>query len=120
MQSMMLTRDNQYRPCCFVSCQRQPIPTGLQVNIWPPSDLPLIPGVAHEECFVEAKEPSVAPDLANERGWIPSRARCVFCGEKLPIIGRHPYALEVQTEESLMRYWAHAACVEDILDLNRV
>ena len=74
--------------------------------------------MAHVECFAEASEPSIMPDPQDERGRIPPRALCVFCGGKLPIIGRHPYALEFHQEEATGLYWAHAGCIEDKLVLN--
>jgi len=73
--------------------------------------------MVHVECFIASSEPSILPDPPNQQGRIPPGAMCVFCGEKLPIIGRHPFALELHQEEAAGRYWAHAGCIEDTLDL---
>ena len=90
----------------------------MRLEIWPQSDLPSVRIMAHVECFAEASEPSIMPDPPDKRGRIPPSALCVFCGEKLPIIGRHPFALELHQGEVTSRYWAHAGCIEDRLDLN--
>jgi hypothetical protein len=92
----------------------------MHLEIWPPSDIPSITAAAHVECFNEAKDPSIMPDPQYERGRIPPKATCVLCGKKLPIIGRHPFALVVHGEEATGRYWVHAGCMEEKLDLGSV
>lgn len=103
--------------CCFLSCKRVHEPTGLRIAIWVPSDLPALHVVAHAECFRESRDPSVMPDPPDEHGRVPAKARCLFCGEKLPILGRHPFAMEVRESDSTGRYWVHADCMQENVDL---
>ena len=103
--------------CCFVDCLHPGEKTNLRIAIWPPSDLPVVQAIAHSDCFQSVRNGSVEPDMAKEIGRIPPNSRCVFCGKKLPIIGRHPYAMEVYEMETPSRYWAHAGCFESAIRL---
>ena len=68
---------------------------------------------SHTERFTGFTDQSVDPDPPSEHGRVPARARCVFCGEKLPRIGVHPYSLDVGDASPPNRYWAHANCIQD-------
>lgn len=92
----------------------------MRMRIWPPSDLPVFETWAHTECFQAARGAGVSPDPPAERGRIPSGAKCVFCGTKLPIAGRHPYALEVWESDPPSRFWSHAGCLADLIELDLV
>ena len=101
--------------CCFINCMHPGEPTDLRIAIWPPSDLPVVQTVAHSTCFYSIRESSVEPDPVEDAGRIPASARCVFCGGKLPIVGRHPYALEIQDRNGSRRFWVHADCFESTI-----
>ena len=101
--------------CCMRSCDRRNETPDVELKIWPPSDLPPIHASAHSPCLDQVRETSVEPDLPGELGSIPANARCLFCGEKLPIVGEHPYALEL---EGPSRFWAHATCLKSEIDLS--
>ncbi len=100
--------------CCFVDCIQPGSPTDGRVELWPPPDFDPVVLAAHRACFDAQRNPSVEPDPPDTRG-VPSSARCVFCGQKLPIVGRHPYALSVAFAAQSERFWAHAQCVEQEL-----
>lgn len=63
-------------------------------------------------CFQAARTAGVSPDPPGERGRIPPGAKCVFCGGKLPVVGRHPYALEMGEPKEPIRFWSHAGCLK--------
>jgi hypothetical protein len=96
--------------CCLLGCARPQDQPDLPIGVWPPSDSPPVRLWAHAQCFEAARSPVVLPDEAQDRGHIPSKARCVFCGKPLPTVGHHPFALEVGAPPSPSLYWAHAEC----------
>lgn len=98
--------------CSFSGCSQTAQQAEMRIKVWPPSDAPSLLIRGHLDCFESRRDPSVSPDPSREHGRIPAKARCVFCGHRLPIIGVHPYALEVGDESSPDRYWAHAECIE--------
>jgi hypothetical protein len=67
---------------------------------------------AHDQCFISRCHPDVSFDNPEEHGNIPKHAKCVFCGDPLPIIGRHPYCFDIGTFVPPHRYWAHAQCMK--------
>jgi hypothetical protein len=76
----------------------------------PPDGTPLVV-FAHEACFATLRDPSVDYDDPKDHGRIPGKARCVFCGDPLPIVGTHPYVLEAGGFSPPHRCWAHAPCL---------
>ena len=66
---------------------------------------------AHTACFENLRHPAVEPDHPSEHGRIPAKACCLFCGERLPIVGRHPYCLDVGDQLPPQRFWSHAQCL---------
>lgn len=105
--------------CSLMQCHNAGDPVDLRVDIWPPSDLPMIHATMHRVCFVAVCDRSVLPDPPEEYGRIPRTACFIFCGEQLPIVGRHPYALEIWESEVPGRYWAHAGCLLDPIKMSK-
>ena len=97
--------------CCLLACSRRGQQPDLQITIWPPPDSEPSRLWAHTQCFEASRSPTVPPDLLQDHGHVPSKARCLFCGESLPIVGHHPYVLDVG--EAPSRYWAHPHCLAD-------
>jgi hypothetical protein len=98
--------------CCFRNCRLAAQAVDIPVKVWPPSDAPAEMLHAHAGCFENTRSPGVKPDAVHEYGRIPAGARCVMCGRRLPMIGIHPYALEVGEENMADRFWVHARCLE--------
>lgn len=96
--------------CCFRACEAEG-PTGLRLEISPPPDAEPVIAWSHEDCFSKLRHPSVEHDDPKDHGRIPAKARCAFCGESLPIIGRHPYVFDVGAFSPPHRLWAHAECM---------
>jgi hypothetical protein len=68
---------------------------------------------SHEKCFIQLQNHSILPDKPEELGNIPKKAKCVFCGNSLPVIGRHPYCFDVGEHNPPKRYWSHAVCMTE-------
>lgn len=100
--------------CCFRDCGTDG-PATLRLVVTPPPDGEPVTLWAHDECFAERREAAVEADDPRDHGRIPSRARCVFCGEPLPIVGRHPLVFDAGDFSPPHRFWAHAACMLDRL-----
>jgi hypothetical protein len=98
--------------CRLVNCIQEGQQPGLRVEVWPPPDAQPVTLWVHSSCFEAQRDSSVSPDPLEERGRIAPKARCVFCGRALPIVGRHPYALQIGDASHPARYWAHAECIE--------
>jgi hypothetical protein len=98
--------------CCLKGCNRAEHEPDVRVEVWPPSDAPPVVLWTHRGCFEDAKSPEVTPDSTRDRGRIPANARCVFCGDRLPFVGAHPYAIEVGEVDNSERFWIHAQCIE--------
>jgi hypothetical protein len=81
-----------------------PAPDGAPVTVW-----------AHDACFARLRHTSVEYDHPKDHGRIPRRARCVFCGDSLPIVGEHALAFDVGDSSPAHRYWAHHRCMVDRL-----
>ena len=100
------------KTCRMLHCTQRGEPPGLRIEVWPPSDVEPVIVWMHSACFEAQRDPSVSPDLLAERGRIPSKARCAFCGRALPLLGSHPYALDIGDASPPERYWAHAECMK--------
>ena len=98
--------------CCFVDCDQGEQAARMQIQIWPPSDAEPIEAWCHQVCLENHWVSGVDSDPLEELGRIPTKALCSFCGDRLPIIGDHPYAIDVGQEAELARIWAHAECIE--------
>jgi hypothetical protein len=83
----------------------------LRLEVAPPPDAEPVTLWTHEDCFAALRNPSVDFDDPGEHGHIPPKARCVFCGEALPIVGKHPYVFDVGDFSPPHRYWSHAPCL---------
>lgn len=89
------------------------------MRIWPPSDLPVIITGVHKVCFNAVRDESINPTPKSKQGHIPFNAHRIIYGKRLPIIGRHPYALEVWEQDKSYQYWAHANCIYDTMAVNK-
>jgi hypothetical protein len=85
----------------------------LRLEITPPPDGEPVAVWAHERCLAALRHGAVEPDDPQDHGRIPPKARCVFCGEPLPFIGRHPFVFDVGAFTPPHRFWAHADCMID-------
>lgn len=100
--------------CCFRSCEAEGR-ASLRLEITPPPDGAPVVTWAHDDCFARRHDASVAPDDPAEHGRIPAKARCAFCGKSLPIVGKHPFVLDVGSDSVPQRFWSHAECMVDHL-----
>lgn len=96
--------------CCFGGCKSSSQPS-LRIEVYPPSDRNSVIMWAHDNCFASAQNTTVNSDDPAEHGRIPARACCVFCGDALPIIGKHSYCLDVGEHSPPHRFWSHAECM---------
>lgn len=97
--------------CCFSDCHANPGAGLLRIAVWPPSDAPVRHAAGHEICLRAVFDPRVPHDPLEEHGRIPTDARCVFCAEPLPRVGKHPFALDILEDMGVERFWAHAECL---------
>ena len=86
-------------------------PASLRLEVHPPPDGAPVILWAHESCFAILRDSSVDYDDPKDHGRIPGKARCVFCGNRLPMVGTHPYVLDVGSILPARRFWAHAPCL---------
>ncbi len=101
--------------CCFRGCTVAGSPPVLiEVHLPRDRDNELIIW-SHEECLWKLAARDIAPDDPQDHGHIPGKARCVFCGRLLPVVGRHPYSFDVGSAVPPRRYWAHAECLAERL-----
>ena len=100
--------------CCLRSCDGEGDAT-LRIELLPPPDAPPVVYWAHASCFSRLAHPSVEPDHPVDFGGVPSGARCVVCGRRLPIAGRHPFVLDTGESLSPRRFWVHAECIALVL-----
>ncbi len=100
------------KTCCFCGShiKEEKIPS-LRLEITPPPDMDNVILLAHEECYNNLSNRSIEPDKPEELGSIPNKAKCMFCGLLLPIIGKHPYCIDVGEFIPPHRFWAHADCL---------
>jgi hypothetical protein len=68
----------------------------------------------HGSC-VTALLRAAIPPVASNLGRIPTEAACGVCGARLPIIGRHPYALTLREPAPGRTWYVHAECFPDLL-----
>jgi hypothetical protein len=71
---------------------------------------------AHQACFDGSRDLAVEADDPRDHGRVPSQARCSFCGDQLPFIGKHPYAFDAGAAYPPERFWAHADCLHERID----
>lgn len=67
----------------------------------------------HEACFAKLLAGHPAPLPADRPAAVPFDAVCSACGGRIPIIGRHPYALSRGTGEQLQTWFVHEACLPE-------
>ncbi len=102
--------------CCFLGCTRAGV-AALRLTLHLPRDTDSeVILQAHEECFSSHATSNVMPDDPKEHGRIPRKARCVFCGAALPLVGAHPYCFDLGEHSPPQRFWAHADCMARMLD----
>jgi hypothetical protein len=98
--------------CCFINCSISVEKPDLQIKIYALEEGSSI-FWSHKKCFTNRRDPSVTPDNQNDHGRIPKEARCMFCGKKLPVFGKHPYCFDVGESIPPLRYWAHNECMKE-------
>lgn len=101
--------------CCFRDCGKTDEAASLRLSITPAPDGDPVIACAHEECFSAERDSSVEPDDPRDHGRVPAKARCAFCGVKLPVIGKHPLTFDVGEYSPPHRFWAHVQCMEERL-----
>ena len=101
--------------CAAVTCREASSVPELRASLWPPPDGDMIELRIHPRCLDEIRDHSVVADPISEYGRIPAKARCMMCGEKLPLVGTHPYMLALEIGAGEERYWVHAQCVDSNL-----
>jgi hypothetical protein len=109
----MESPDQSNKDCCF--CEKFNTDNGtpdLRLEIALPDGENIV-FWSHEKCFVQLQNHSILPDSPEELGSIPSKAKCVFCGNLLPLIGKHPYCFDVGEHNPPRRYWSHARCMTE-------
>ena len=104
--------------CCFKACNNLSDEALSQLEVYSP-DWGIESGIlrVHEQCFEARCHTKIKYDDPREHGHIPKNAKCVFCGEALPFIGRHPYCFDIGNFSPPHRYWAHNQCMKEMLTL---
>lgn len=100
--------------CCFADCESMDAPS-QRIALTPPPDGAPVVLWGHDGCFARSKHPAVEPDDPGDLGRIPVRARCVRCGRPLPIVGWHPFVMDVGSGVPPSRFWCHAECLPSFL-----
>ena len=99
--------------CCFKGCFSSD-EKFLPLNVALLDDTILVLHT-HEQCFTSRCHPGITFDDPKENGHIPKNAKCIFCGEKLPIIGHHPFCFDFGDFVPSCRYWAHSQCLKAMI-----
>lgn len=100
--------------CSFKACGNPATDALIQIEVFATEQGSQVL-LVHEECFTARRHSTVVHDDPSEHGHIPRNARCVFCGDSLPIIGRHPYCFDLGDFAPPHRYWAHSQCMKAML-----
>ena len=100
--------------CCFKACCSPDHEEALTFEVFSAADDPSLLK-AHDRCFAERRHPGVSFDNPTEHGHVPNHARCAFCGDPLPLIGKHPYCFDAGAFFPPHRYWAHSGCMKAVL-----
>ncbi|MGA1871470.1 MAG: hypothetical protein ACMUJM_23330 [bacterium] len=99
------------KECCFRGCFEEIEKPDLRIEVYSSEEGSSI-FWAHDKCFNARRDPAVLPDEPEDHGSIPSKAKCVYCGMKLPFIGKHSYCFDIGTHSPPQRYWAHNQCMK--------
>jgi hypothetical protein len=99
--------------CCFCGNDNDPL---LRLELATPSEDGFVILWAHEYCFNRLGDNSVKPNNPKDHGRIPKNARCVFCGESLPIWRKHPYCFDIGNDIPPNRFWINADCLRQRVD----
>ena len=108
----------QSQECCFRECFDKTIKPALRIEVHSIEEGSSI-FWAHDKCFISRRDSVVGPDKQEEHGNIPSKAKCAFCGTKLPIIGKHAYCFDIGEHSPPQRYWAHNQCMKATIKVNQ-
>ncbi len=100
--------------CCFKACRNPNEDAYIQMEIFHTDEGSRLL-YFHEQCFAACCQSGVKHDDPKEHGHIPKNARCVFCGDPLPIFGHYPYCFDIGTFSPPHRYWAHSLCMKALL-----
>jgi len=96
-----------HKICCFCGNGQDPLHS---LKLTTPSEKEVEQLWVHPICFDQLRDDSVKPDDLRDQGSIPKNARCVFCSQKLPVFGKHPYCFDLGDKHPPDRYWIHADC----------
>ena len=111
-----MSSDNNIE-CCFRGCFDHSSQADFKLLLYAAGD-DYSEYRAHEKCFYARRDPAVLPDNPEEHGRIPKDAKCVFCGMKLPVFGKHPYCFDAGDFSPPQRYWAHNQCLKASLKVD--
>lgn len=111
-------KSKKSRECCFRSCFEEINIPDLRIEIYSSEEGSSI-FWAHDKCFTTRRDPAILPDEHEDHGNIPSKAKCVFCGMKLPLIGKHGYCFDIGEHSPPQRYWAHNQCMKAITKIEK-
>jgi hypothetical protein len=107
--------DHEPTKCCFKGCfssdEKELVPFTVSLT----SDMSFLL-YAHDQCFISRCHPGVTFDNPKEHGHIPKDAQCIFCGDSLPVIGRHPYCFDFGSFIPPHRFWAHSQCMRALVN----
>ncbi len=101
-------------PCCFRQCAVLH-PGALPFTVTPPPDGAPVMLWTHQICFDKSRDHSVSHDDPADIGRIPAGARCAFCAQPLPLIGKHAIAFDVGSFSPPHRFWSHPECLTEQL-----
>ncbi len=69
----------------------------------------------HASCLTSLLRANVQPSALGSSPGIPGDAACGVCGKRLPIVGRHPYALTLEQAGGDRTWFLHAQCLPDAM-----
>ncbi len=85
----------------------------MRLAVTPAPDGDVIVAFVHDACFAGLRHDAAMPDDPRDHGHIPAQARCAFCNERLPVVGKHPVSFDVGSVQPPRRYWAHVSCLTE-------
>ncbi len=115
IETKNIIMDREPMKCCFKGCFNSDEETLIPLSISLTHDMSFLL-YAHDQCFISRCHPDVTFDNPKEHGRIPKNAKCIFCGDRLPIIGLHPYCFDFGNFVPPHRYWAHSQCMRAMVN----
>lgn len=96
--------------CGFRDCRGTGQPS-LRIAVSPAPDGDIVVIRVHDVCVADMLHAAASPDDPRDHGRIPAAARCAFCNERLPVIGKHPVSFDVGMSNPPDRFWSHVRCL---------